>query len=160
MATTADRKVNLVPPKLQRLRRVRLSLAATLDDAQARRREIIERLRDTQNNLDDLRATPGALLDSKEKTELQKEVDAAKVAVERLDDLKSDVESEISELRADYRPLCGTVRSLEQHLGLREDEHLFEGHRVTGTGDNFQPRASREDANAPDFYQATKGGAS
>ena len=158
MATTADRKVNLVPPKLQRLRRARISLRAAMDDAQHRQREIREKLASARHNLSGLRAMPGAsFMTGNDKTELQKEIEAAEATVEQLEELKTDIESELAEFSADYQPLCGTVRSLERYLGLHEDEHLFEGHRVTGQPDNFQVQTSAADATADDFYDSTKG---
>lgn len=157
MATTADRKVNLVPPKLQRLRRAHISLQAELSDAKERQREIREKLASAQHNLSELLRQPGAYLSTDEKTELQKEIEAAQAAVDRFEELKADVTSEVAEIHADYQPLCATVRSLERHLGLAEDEHLFEGHKVTGGGDNFQPIPA---SSGQSFIDADKGGES
>lgn len=128
-----------VPQKLRRLRQVMAGLRNQIDETKNRHREIAKELQRVEHNLASLEAEPNPYMDQ-EKSELGRAIKAAKAEAERLRSLRDDAGRELDELQTDYRPTLRTVRSLEDYLGMGEDEQFMPpGNRVKSGSDNFQP---------------------
>ena len=126
-----NEKVRPLPAKLIRLRRAKSALTAQSESLRERYSSLAAERRRARAHLESVEraklnyGTDVFGADSREKEQQARELKASREAVENLEAMMADIDSERAEIRADLDPVRRTVRSLEEHLGVSEfDEYL------------------------------------